>query len=55
MIKDIVEFVMTGIMVVVGYLLYFILASIATVLIGIPIGFGIHIINEMIKTLFNGA
>lgn len=55
MIKEMIEFMVTGIMVIVGYLLYCVSAVIVTFLIGMPIGIGIHLINELVKILFNGA
>lgn len=55
MLKAILEFIGTGIAVVVSYVIYFILAVVMTILIGLPIGVGIKLIYDTIASFFGGV
>lgn len=55
MFKSITEFLVTGFAVVISYALYFVIALIMTVLIGLPIGFGIKLIYDAVKSFFVGG
>jgi len=55
MLKSFLDFFATGALVVTGYLIYFVSAVIITVILGIPIAFGIKIIMEVMNILFNGV
>lgn len=55
MIKSFLEFLGTGIFVIIGYITYFIVGVISTFMIGLPIGIGIYLINDAIKYLFSGV
>jgi len=55
MFKQISEFLITGVMLTVGYLLYFVAAVVTTFILGLPIGFGIYTINRALEILFNGV
>lgn len=52
MLKYLGEFILTGIVVITSYLLYFVIMSIATFLVGLPIAFGIKIILDFMTILF---
>ena len=54
MLKSFLEFLVTGAMVVVGYTLYFISMFIITILLGLPIVYGIKIIIDIINVFFGG-
>jgi uncharacterized membrane protein YccF (DUF307 family) len=55
MFKRISEFLITGIFLIVGYLLYFVIATITTFILGLPIGLGIYTIIRSLQLLFNGV
>lgn len=55
MLKSILDFLATGVLLIVGYLIYFVSVAILTVILGIPIAFGIHITTQFINLLFNGV
>jgi hypothetical protein len=55
MFKQISEFLITGITLIVGYLFYFIIAAVLTFIIGFPIGIGVYTIVRGLESLFNGA
>lgn len=55
MFKSITEFLLTGFAVIVSYALYFIIAVFMTVLIGLPIGFGIKFIADTVSSFFIGV
>lgn len=52
MIKQIGEFIGTGIAVILAYFFYFIFMVISTVILGLPIAIGIQIIIDVIDTFF---
>lgn len=52
MIKQITEFLVTGIAVVTFYLLYFVTMVVLTVLLGLPISLGIKVIIDCMKVIF---
>lgn len=54
MLKSFMEFLITGAMVIVGYILYFISVFIITVLLGLPIVYGVKIIIDIINLFFGG-
>lgn len=55
MFKEFIDFMMTGFILVVGYIAYFVAAVISTILIGAPIGIGVYMIQQFVHHLFNGA
>lgn len=55
MIKQISEFLITGITLTIGYLIYFVVAAVTTFILGFPIGIGVYTINKALQLLFNGA
>lgn len=55
MLKSFMDFLATGALMIIGYLIYFISAVTITVILGIPIAFGMKIIMEVMNILFNGV
>jgi hypothetical protein len=55
MFKQILESIITMITLTVGYLLYFVVASITTFIAGFPIGIGVYTIIRGLELLFNGV
>jgi len=53
MIKSFLEFLGVGVMVISAYVTYFILALLATVIIGLPIGLGIYLIQDTVSKIVN--
>ena len=54
MLKQIAEFFVTGITLVVLYLLYFISTVILTIVLGLPVLLGIKMITDILQTFFIG-
>ena len=52
MLKQIVEFFTTGILLIVSYLLYFITAILLTFILGLPVAIGIKMVLEFIQVFF---
>lgn len=52
MLKQFIEFLATGFVFIASYFLYFILAVIATFVVGLPIVFGIKLILQFIEVFF---
>lgn len=52
MLKYLGEFILTGIVVIISYLLYFVMITIATFLIGLPIAIGVKVILDFMTILF---
>lgn len=55
MLRAIAEFFITGISVVVGYLLYCVTAVVCTLLLGFPIAVGIKMITDILSVLFTST
>lgn len=55
MLKSFLEFLATGMLVLTGYGMYFIVALVVTFILGLPIGLGIYLINDAVKYLFSGV
>lgn len=55
MIKSFLEFLATGALVITGYFTYFVVAVIATFVIGLPIGLAVYLIKDAITVLFSGV
>ena len=55
MLKSFMEFLATGAVVVVGYFVYFVTAFIITIIIGLPIAFGIKTLIDIVNLLFAGV
>ena len=55
MFKAISDFLLTGFTLIISYVLYFIIAVFMTVLIGLPIGFGVKFIVDTVSSFFIGA
>jgi hypothetical protein len=49
------EFLATGAVVVVGYFVYFVTSFIITIIIGLPIAFGIKTLIDIVNLLFAGV
>ena len=49
MIKAITDFLMTGVYLIVLYTVYFFVAFISTIMIGLPVAVAIHYILEIMK------
>lgn len=52
MLKQIIEFLATGLVLIASYFLYFILAVMATFVAGLPIVFGIKLILQFMEVFF---
>lgn len=52
MLKQLTEFLATGLILIGSYFLYFILAVIATFVVGLPIVFGIKLVLQFIEVFF---
>lgn len=52
MLKTLSDFIMTGVAVIIVYLTYFVIATIATLMIGFPIAIGIKMILDIISVIF---
>lgn len=52
MLRAISDFIMTGVAVIIVYLTYFVIATIATLMIGFPIAIGIKMILDIISVIF---
>jgi len=52
MLKQIIEFLATGLVLIGSYFVYFILAVMATFLVGLPIVFGIKLVLQFIEVFF---
>ena len=52
MLKQIIEFLATGLVLIASYFLYFILAAISTFIVGLPIVFGIKLILQFVEVFF---
>jgi hypothetical protein len=50
--KSFSEFLITGIVVIVSYIIYFVLGVVITFLLGLPIAFGIKMITDFISMIF---
>jgi hypothetical protein len=46
---------MTGVMLVIGYILYFVCMFLGTFIIGLPIAFGIKFLIDIVSVFFGGA
>jgi len=55
MLKSFMEFLATGAIVIVGYFVYFITAFIITIIVGLPIAFGINTLIDIVNLLFTGV
>lgn len=55
MLKSFMEFLATGAVVVVGYFVYFVTSFIITIIIGLPIAFGIKTLIDIVNLLFAGV
>ena len=55
MLKSFMEFLVTGAVVIVGYFVYFVTAFIITIIIGLPIAFGIKTLIDIVNLLFAGV
>ena len=55
MLKSFIEFLMTGVMLVIGYILYFICMFLGTFIIGLPIAFGIKFLIDIVSVFFGGT
>lgn len=55
MLKSFIEFLMTGAMLVIGYILYFVCMFLGTFIIGLPIAFGIKFLIDIVSVFFGGA
>jgi len=55
MFKLFLEFLGTGMVVISAYIVYFIATTLITFIVGLPIGLGIYLINDVVKALFNGV
>lgn len=55
MLKSFMEFLATGAVVIVGYFVYFITAFIITIIVGLPIAFGINTLIDIVNLLFTGV
>ncbi len=55
MLKSFIEFLMTGVMLVIGYILYFVCMFLGTFIIGLPIAFGIKFLIDIVSVFFGGA
>lgn len=55
MLKSFMDFLATGAVVVVGYFVYFVTAFIITIIIGLPIAFGINTLIDIVNLLFAGV
>ena len=53
MLKSFLEFLGVGVMVISAYVTYFILTLLATVIIGLPIGLGVYLIQDAVSKLIN--
>jgi len=54
MIKSFMEFLKTGVIVMVGYFVYLITAFVVTIIIGLPIAIGIKTLIDAVNILFAG-
>lgn len=52
MLKQIVEFLATGLVLIASYFLYFVLVVMATFVVGLPIVFGIKLILQFMGVFF---
>jgi hypothetical protein len=55
MLKSFIEFLMTGAMLAIGYILYFVCMFLGTFIIGLPIAFGIKFLIDIVSVFFGGA
>ena len=55
MIKSFTEFLVTGMVVILSYFIYFVMASILTFLIGLPIAIGIKVILDFMQIIFTNS
>lgn len=55
MIKSFMEFLVTGLVVIVSYFVYFTVASILTFLLGLPIAIGIKVILDFMEIIFTNS
>lgn len=55
MLKELTEFLMTGISILTLYVVYFFTAFASTILFGIPIGLGIYFVHKFVMYFFNGV
>jgi hypothetical protein len=50
--KSFGEFLITGIVVIISYIIYFVLGVVITFVLGLPIAFGIKMIIDFISMIF---
>lgn len=55
MLKEIADFISTGLSMIALYAVYFFAALFSTILLGIPIGFGVYYVIKFINYFFNGV
>ena len=55
MFREITEFIMTGFSVLTLYVVYFFISFLSTILLGIPIGFGVYYVHKFVTYFFNGV
>jgi hypothetical protein len=53
MLKSIFDFILTGISVILTYVVYFIASFVTTFVVGVPIGLGVRVVRDAVNMLYN--
>lgn len=53
MLKSIFDFILTGISVILTYVVYFIASFITTFIVGVPIGLGVRVVIDAVNMLYD--